>query len=1208
MLAAALVLALVEVPHATAAPSAVAPATQNRTTQNRTTTLITGDRVTTDDAGTPTTIEPGAGRTGIPITTYVSDGHQFVVPADAQPLLAADRVDRRLFDLTTLLDAGYDDASTDTIPLLAPSQDVGFSAAATSTRKVDATAFWAGLVHERPSAAARAKVWLNGKAKPTLEQSVPHIGAPAAWQSGFDGKGVTVAVLDTGYDAGHPDLAGAVSTSKDFTGSPTGVQDVDGHGTHVASITAGRGTASGGRYTGVAKQASLAIGKVCGQRGCLESEVIAGMEWASREVGARVVNMSLGGDQSDGSDPLSQAVNRLTAETGTLFVVAAGNSGVYRKVSNPASADAALAVANLTKTDSIAESSSRGPRFTDFAIKPDIGAPGTDIVAARAEGTLNDHAVDERYAKLTGTSMASPHVAGAAAILAQQHPDWTAPRLKSELMTTARKLDGLSPYDTGSGLVDLARATSQVVRTDTAAVSAGLLPWPHTEQQKVVEPVVYRNDGDTPVSLRLDAVATDDKGAPAPQGVFALSATTVVVPAHGTSEVVVTVDPTKGIGVFGGRLTATADGVSLVTTLGATVQEERHTLTVKATGRDGLPSANSIFLVVNRATGQNTAFVLGPDGTGSVTVPAGDLAVLGKLIEQTPDGPWYSPVSVTDTAGRVDLAKDATVVLDARQGKPISVDLPDNSVAPQARQTFLTVPLAPGKNSGLRGSVSGDTAYYGLPFGAPLDDLVYRTAMRAGKSRITLSVTAPEPTSVPVDFFESSPFLTGDHTYRVVDGKQGRPEDLEGVDVRGALVLLRLAPEESWNLVDRAAAVHAAGGAVVLQSGQVPFGGSEQTAVPVLTAAPYRTTRLAELLAAGGPVTVSLRGIDTSPVSYNLMFPEKGALPAGKTYQVRKPDLAEVKAVYRSAGADALMRHRVYPVFGDELEHGTVMDEWLRAPVERTEYYSAGAVSWYHEGFIGRMFGQDDRDPLAGAWSDQAIARYSPGHRYERVWNQAVIAPAFGSAPVTWSGSSVSRTDNRIDANLSIFSLGPGAAPLEAWIRSGYGTLSLSRDGQDLGTSYDARTGQWQVPSADGEYRLSLDASRWVTQTALSTQVKTTWGFRSAQGNAAAPPLLQVGYRVPLDIRNSAPAGIPLPVGLSATRQSESGKAALRELKAWVSYDDGATWTQAKTGPGGLAVIPRGGKPGGFASLRVTATDTAGNSVDQTVIRAYLLR
>jgi hypothetical protein len=503
--------------------------------------------------------------------------------------------------------------------------------------------------------------------------------------------------------------------------------------------------------------------------------------------------------------------------------------------------------------------------------------------------------------------------------------------------------------------------------------------------------------------------------------------------------------------------------------------------------------------------------------------------------------------------------------------------------------------------------VSGATAYYGLPFGASLDDLVYRTAMRAGQSRITLSVTAPEAISVPVDFFESSPFLTGDHTYRVVDGKQGRPEDLEGVDVRGALVLLRLPPEESWNLVDRAAAVHAAGGAVVLQSGQVPFGGAGQTALPVLTAAPYRTARLAELLATGGPVTVSLRGIDTSPVAYNLMFPEKGALPAGKTYQVRKHDLAEVKAVYRSAGADALMRHRVYPVFGDELQD-TVMDEWVRAPVERTEYYSTNGVSWYHEGFIGRMFGQDDRDPLAGVWSDQAIARYSPGHRYERVWNQAVIAPAFGSAPVTDAGSSVSRTDNRIDAKLSVFSPGPGAAPLEAWIRSGYGTLSLSRDGQDLGTSYDVRNGQWQVPSADGEYRLSLDAERWVTQTALSTQVRTTWGFRSAQGNSAALPLLQVGYRVPLDIRNSAPAGIPLPVGLSATRQAESGKAELRDLKAWVSYDDGATWTQAKTGPGGLAVIPRGGKPGGFASLRVTATDTRGNSVDQTVIRAYLLR
>jgi subtilisin family serine protease len=1190
---------MVATPHATAAPTAVVP-----TTQTRTTTLITGDRVTTDDAGTPIRIEAGPGRTGIPFTTFVSDGHQLVVPADAQPLLAADRLDRRLFDLTTLLDAGYDDARTGTIPLLRPGQ---VSALSAGTAKADAATFWAGLLREQVSAAAPGKLWLDGKAKPVLDVSVPHVGAPTAWQTGFDGKGVTIAVLDTGYDPNHPDLAGAVSVSKDFLGSPEGVRDTIGHGTHVASIMAGRGSASGGKYTGVAKQATLAVGKVCGDNGCPESAIIAGMEWAAREVGARVVNLSLGGDQSDGTDPLSQAVNRLTAETGTLFVVAAGNAGGFRKVSNPASADAALAVANLTKTDDIAESSSRGPRFTDFAIKPDLGAPGTDIVAARAAGTLDQQAVDEWYARLTGTSMASPHVAGAAAILAQQHPDWTAPRLKSELMATARPVDGLSPYDTGNGLLDIARATTQVVHADTAGVSAGVLPWPHTEQQKVTKPVVYRNDGDQPMTLRLGTTVQDNQGKPAPEGAFTVSTSSLTVPAHGTAEAVVTIDPTKGLGVFGGRLTAAADGVALATTLGAYVQEERYTLAVDGTGRDGRPAAGSIALAVNRTTGDNVSFSLDANGHGSWSLPEGDYALLIRLTEQTANGQWYSPVSVTDAAGRIDLDKNVTVGLDARQGKPITIDLHDDSVAQLDRQVEMAVPMTPSKNSGVTGPVSGDTAYYGLSFGERLDNLVYRTALRAAQPRISLAVAAPERFSFPVNYFESSPFLVGEQRLRVVDGKQGRPEDL--ADVRGALVLLRLSADESWELSDRVAAVKAAGGAAVLQAGPVPFGGRAQEGLPVLTAAPYRAAKLAELVTSGQPVTVSVRGIDTSPTAYNLLLPETGAVPAGKTYQVRKHDLAQVKATYRSAGPEALVRHRVYPVLGDQLAANTVMDEWLRAPAERTEYYSAGSVSWYHEGFIGRMFGEDAKDPLVGIWSDQAVSRYAPGQRYERVWNQAVSAPAFGTAQVAWAGSSVVRTGDGIKADLSVFSPGSGAPPLESWIRTGYGTLSLSRDGQVIDTSYDPWTGAWGVPAEDGDYRLTLDAGRSPTQIALSSQVTTTWGFRSSHVDTAkALPLLQVGYRVPLDIRNSATAGIPLPVVLSATRQAGSGQAALRELKAWVSYDDGATWTQAKTGTGGVAVLPRGGKPGGFASLRITATDTDGNSVDQTVLRAYLLR
>ena len=149
---------------------------------------------------------------------------------------------------------------------------------------------------------------------PPPVQSVEQIHAPQAWAAGFDGSGAKVAVLDTGYDPTHPDLAGRVSSSSNFTTDP-GVVDGNGHGTHVASTIAGSGAASGGFYEGVAPGASLMVGKVLGNDGMGDdSWVLAGMQWAVAN-GADVVNMSLGGDPGDGTDPLSQASTSLSAKS-----------------------------------------------------------------------------------------------------------------------------------------------------------------------------------------------------------------------------------------------------------------------------------------------------------------------------------------------------------------------------------------------------------------------------------------------------------------------------------------------------------------------------------------------------------------------------------------------------------------------------------------------------------------------------------------------------------------------------------------------------------------------------------------------------------------------------------------------------------------------------------------------------------------------------
>src|SRR5690606_35287145 len=324
-----------------------------------------------------------------------------------------------------LVEGEYDDAHRDDIPLIVGYRQGGartmaaapgarttrtlaaVDGAAVTVEKARAASFFSHVpLTTRGIGGGIERIWLDGKAEVLLDQSVPQVGAPEAWEFGYTGEGVTVGVLDTGIDESHPDLADAVLAAEDFTGE--GVKDGNGHGTHVASTITGSGAASNGRYQGVAPDARLLNGKVCNSEGsCDESWIIAGMEWAAAEQDADVINMSLGGFDTPEVDPLEAAVNRLTEETGALFVIAAGNNGPGAEgISSPGSADRALTAGAVDKEDLLAEFSSRGPRLGDGAVKPDLTAPGVDIVAARAEGSQLDEPVGDSYVRASGTSMA----------------------------------------------------------------------------------------------------------------------------------------------------------------------------------------------------------------------------------------------------------------------------------------------------------------------------------------------------------------------------------------------------------------------------------------------------------------------------------------------------------------------------------------------------------------------------------------------------------------------------------------------------------------------------------------------------------------------------------------------------------------------------------------------------------------------------------
>ena len=276
---------------------------------------------------------------------------------------------------------------------------------------------------------------------------VEAVGALA--NAALTGAGIRVAVLDTGFDLGHPDFAGRTIQAFDLTGSPFGADDRQGHGTHVAGTVCGPAKPAGGapRY-GVAPEAELFVYKVLNDSGRgTESQIHGGMDRAIA-AGCVVMNMSLGRPAGQGAQPdaMYERLGRRALQAGTLIVAAAGNNsardlGHIAPVGYPANSPSILAVGALDRNLKVATFSCGGLNGGGGAV--DMGAPGVDVLSAapRSRGG---------YASLQGTSMAAPHVTGLAALVAQQtglrgEPLWL------ELIRRARRLS-LPPRDAGAGL------------------------------------------------------------------------------------------------------------------------------------------------------------------------------------------------------------------------------------------------------------------------------------------------------------------------------------------------------------------------------------------------------------------------------------------------------------------------------------------------------------------------------------------------------------------------------------------------------------------------------------------------------------------------------------------------------------------------------------------------------------------------------------
>ncbi|GAA3407244.1 serine protease AprX [Paenibacillus hodogayensis] len=314
------------------------------------------------------------------------------------------------------------------------------------------------------------RVHLDRKVRVTLNVATPSVGASELQKQGIGGKGVTIAVIDTGAYP-HPDLTKPVNrikAFKDFVNGRKKPYDDNGHGTHVAGDAAGNGYSSKGKYRGPADKAKLVIVKAFGSDGEADSsDVIAAVDWVLRnrkKYGIRVLNMSFGspGFARCSDDPVCRAAERAW-KAGLVVVAAAGNSGPGKgTIESPGISPLLLTVGAvddrgtvLQADDRVAAFSSRGPA-PGGRVKPDLSAPGVNIVSLRAPGSVLDIGdpsarVGKSYFRMSGTSMATPIVSGGVAELLQRYPRLKPSRVKQLLKANATRLRSYSSNAQGQG-------------------------------------------------------------------------------------------------------------------------------------------------------------------------------------------------------------------------------------------------------------------------------------------------------------------------------------------------------------------------------------------------------------------------------------------------------------------------------------------------------------------------------------------------------------------------------------------------------------------------------------------------------------------------------------------------------------------------------------------------------------------------------------
>ena len=1233
VLAVAIAAATLVTPPASAAPS---PSPDQTSEASHRITLITGDVVDYT--------ERSDGRRLARIHAAPRDGEQpifhtmstpqglHVYPSDAIGAVTSGTVERTLFNVTELVRTGQSDDRTSTVPVLvsggfaadAHTRISSINASGVRVDKARAPEFWRSL---DMSAKSGTKIRYDRPIRVTLDQTTKQIGAPAAWQAGLNGSGVTVAVVDTGIDAHHPDIASKITAMENFSDEPD-IADRHGHGTHVAATVAGTGQASAGRYQGVAPAAKLVIAKVFNGAGEADtSQVMAGIEWAARS-GAKIVNLSLGGDVTDGTDELSALVDRLSAETGALFVVAAGNNGpAGRSVTSPGAATSALTVGAVDRQNKLAPFSSTGPRIGDAHVKPEINAPGVAVVAARAAETNMGAPVDDLYTAASGTSMATPHVAGAAALLAQLHPDWNARTLKNALVTSAADVT-MPWYQQGAGRLDVAKAITQKA---TAPASASFGRHDRGTGTVLTQELGYTNDSGTALTLDLTAAIKGWDGKSTTG--FKLSTSRLTIPARSNASATLTIEPEVGpAGVYGGVVIATGPGTTLRTPVSVYAAPQTFPVSVHVRDGAGQAPAPAFGQLIDDSNGGDDVndpfdetvsyFFDVVNGEGVASVPPGRYSAVSWATENTAGVRRWSALA----APELTVTGAADVSLDARRTVPIEVVPP--GPAEQRDRTVTMRRIVPAEGEKLPLIVETAAVLGSAPW-----ELRTTPAAAAKKGAISLQDNLTLQTATVT--LTAGRTLRTDGDVATLAAKWPGERDLAIGDV----ALVKIKPDTPANMIKAAnAAANAAAQAgkkaavsYVDAPNALPLTGLASTALPSLGV----SNADGEFLAKQTAMKLTIK--PAPEAVFNLSFLDANGIPANHRQVVDPAKLVMRKTSYHADKPGLAMQKTWYPyptgLWQSQILRGTT----FTPPVAWTEYIGPGddRIVWKRHVTLSGTDAKGQR--AAMTMYQENVFRSGQAAAVER-W----FAGPMHSSPIDLQSDHPARYPNTESWRqlCSNCRTGDTFVPALQWTDGNPGHYTNPYQNSKFFTTTKARLfqGTREIPANQEPlafyptFPMSPDQATYRLETVethapgavagavnpvlftLAPRIETTWTFQSQRslnppprgyschGQAAScqfQPLIRLRHDLPLDLTNSAPAGKPFVYHVQATNS-----APVTVVKVQWSTD-GVTWRQAAIEPSGDRWQVTIDKPSGDVWLRTEARDGSGNTVAQTMQKAF---